>query len=241
MNRYRLRAAVLLFLMLVTALAAAVLTPRVHLSDRLGHLNLEADVPKELGPWKLDSSGPAYVVNPQTAEVLSKIYSQTLSRTYVHPNGARIMLSIAYGGDQRDAMQVHYPEVCYPAQGFSVLQNRIDQISLGQGQIAVRRLETTLGSQRKEPVTYWTTVGEHVVQGDVNKKLTEMSYGLQGLIPDGLLFRVSSLDADTAHAFQWQDQFVRDAVQALPQAVRARLTGIRSAAAPQKSLQRSPT
>jgi EpsI family protein len=237
----RLRAVIVLFFMLAAAVAAAVLTPHTHLSDRLGRLNLQADVPRQLGPWQLDTSEPAYVVNPQVAEVLNKIYSQTLTRTYVHPKGYRIMLSIAYGGDQRDAMQVHYPEVCYPAQGFSVLQNHIDRITVAQNQIAVRRLQTVLGSQRKEPVTYWTTVGEHVVQGDVDKKLTEMSYGLQGLIPDGLLFRVSSLDADTARAFEWQDQFVRDAVQALPASVRARLTGIGAAAAtsPPKPPQRS--
>jgi EpsI family protein len=112
-----------------------------------------------------------------------------------------------------------------------VLQNRLDQIQLPQGQILVRRLATRLGSQRKEPVTYWTTVGEQVVQGDIDKKWAEMSYGMRGLIPDGLLFRISSLDADTARAFEWQNQFVKDAVQALPAAARARLTGIGSGSA----------
>jgi EpsI family protein len=223
-----LRAAIVVLAMVLAAVAAYVVTPRVHLSDRLGRLDLETGVPQQLGPWQLDRSGPAYVVNPQAAAVLNKIYSQTLTRTYVHPKGYRIMLSIAYGGDQRDAMQVHYPEVCYPAQGFSVVQNRIDQIQLPQGHIPVRRLATRLGTQRQEPVTYWTTVGERVVQGDLDKKWAEMSYGLRGLIPDGLLFRISSLDADTARAFQWQNQFVKDAVQALPAAARARLTGIRS-------------
>jgi EpsI family protein len=228
MNSSRLRTVLVFLAMLLTAVAASLLTPRVHLSDRLGHLNLEADVPQQLGPWQLDRSGPASVVNPQTAEVLNKIYSQTLARTYINPQGYRIMLSVAYGGDQRDAMQVHYPEVCYPAQGFSVLQNRVDRIALVKNSIPVRRLETSLGNQRKEPVTYWITVGEHVVQGDLNKKWIEMSYGLKGLIPDGLLFRVSSIDADTAQAFRWQDQFVKDMVQALPKAVLARLTGVRS-------------
>ncbi len=232
MKSSRLRAVIVFVAMLLAAVATSVLTPRVPLSDRLGRLNLESDVPQQLGPWQLDRSGPAYVVNPQTAEVLSKIYSQTLTRTYVHPQGYRIMLSIAYGGDQRDAMQVHYPEVCYPAQGFSVLQNHTDQIRLAQTSIPVRRLETSLGSQRQEPVTCWTTVGEQVVQGDLNKKWAEMSYGLKGLIPDGLLFRVSSIDADTPRAFQWQDQFVKDLVQALPKAVRARLTGAGSESLP---------
>ena len=45
--------------------------------------------------------------------------------------GRQIMLSIAYGEDQRDGMKLHYPEVCYPAQGFQSrsFQIRADQLS----------------------------------------------------------------------------------------------------------------
>ena len=39
-------------------------------------------------------------------------------------------------------------------------------------------------------------VGEKAVQGKVQKRLVELSYTLTGRIPDGLLFRVSSIDPD---------------------------------------------
>ena len=58
------------------------------------------------------------MVNPQTQELLDKLYSEVLTRVYVNASGYRIMRSLAYGFDQRGAMQAHMPEVCYPAQGF---------------------------------------------------------------------------------------------------------------------------
>jgi len=65
--------------------------------------------------WREDPQRIVQVVDPQTRELLDKLYSETLSRTYVNANGYRIMLSLAYGSDQRDSLQVHKPEVCYPA------------------------------------------------------------------------------------------------------------------------------
>jgi EpsI family protein len=118
------------------------------------------------------------------------------------------MLSVAYGTDQRDANSVHYPEVCYPAQGFEIRSNSKAAIKTSEGSIAVRRLETSLHHQRYEPVTYWTTVGNRVITGPIDKKIEELTFGLRGTIPDGLIFRISSIDIDTKHAFLIQDEFV---------------------------------
>ena len=60
----------------------------------------------------------------------------------------------------------------------------------------MRRLTTALGP-RNEPVTYWLTVGDQVIKNAFEKRIAEIRLGLTGQIPDGLLFRVSSIDADT--------------------------------------------
>ena len=52
-----------------------------------------------------------------------------------------------------------------------------------------------------------------------------------GQIPDGLLFRVSSIDADAVHAFKAQQQFVADMMAAVPPEVRQRLSGLKPAGA----------
>jgi EpsI family protein len=89
----------------------------------------------------------------------------------------------------------------------------------------VRRLFSTLGA-RQEPVTYWFTVGDQAVMGTTQKKLVELQFGLTGRVPDGLLFRVSSIDGDQARGNQMQDLFVNQLLQAVPVADRKRLSGL---------------
>jgi EpsI family protein len=134
------------------------------------------------------------------------------------------MLALAYGEDQRDSMQLHYPEVCYPAQGFSLQGKKTDTLSTATGTIAVTRILTSLGP-RNEPVTYWTMVGDRVVQSGIQKKIAEMSYGLSGKIPDGMLIRVSSIDGDAAHAYEMQNRFTDQMLRALKPEYRKRLDG----------------
>ena len=81
------------------------------------------------------------------------------------------------------------------------------------------------GPQRHEPITYWAVVGERSFRGGSKKKLAEIHYGLQGIIPDGLLFRVSSVDGDSARAYTIQDGFVRDIEQAVAANSRGRFFG----------------
>lgn len=221
-----LLASVVLLAAIGASVAATMLTPTRWMSEEAQRAPLEQALPKSFGDWRVDAAGAAAVINPQTQQVLDKIYSDMLSRTYVDSKGYRVMLSIAYGKDQRDSMQLHYPEVCYPAQGFTVLSNNIARVETGFSTLDVRRLVTNLGGRRPEPVTYWTTVGNQAVIGGNDKKMAEMSYGFRGLIPDGLLFRVSSIDPVPAEAFAAQDRFVRDLVRALGPVERLRFAGI---------------
>jgi EpsI family protein len=186
---------------------------------------LEAVVPKQFGEWvELPEQG-AQVVNPQTKEMLDKLYSQILTRTYANRQGYRIMLSMAYGDDQRGTLQAHKPEICYPAQGFQLLSNEAGQLSTPFGNIEVRRLNTSLGP-RVEPVTYWFTVGDRVIQNKVEKRLAEIRLGLTGQVPDGLLFRISSIDSDPRRAFGMQQTFTADLLSNLTPAARKRVSGL---------------
>lgn len=213
-------------LMASAAAVATAMTPTKRIVDVLPKLDLEASIPEQFGDWTMDKRATGGVVNPQQTELLNQLYSQILTRTYYNSQGYRIMLSIAYGEDQRDGNQLHYPEVCYPAQGFQVTSNRKGTLDTGLGLIPVRRLETHLSQNRFEPITYWTTVGTQSLTGGVDKKLAEMRYGLRGEIPDGLLFRVSSIDKDPGSAFEVQAKFVREMVASLKDEERLRISGL---------------
>lgn len=227
MNKKMLVSGVAGVLMLMSAGATKLVTPSSYLSSVRPGLPLETTIPREFGEWREDQDRAGAVVNPQTAAALKKIYTQTLSRTYVNRDGERIMLSIAYGGDQRDGMQVHYPEICYPAQGFQLNASTVGEVRVGGGTIPVRRLETALYPNRNEPVTYWTMVGDRAVLGGSKKKLAELHYAMAGQIPDGLLFRVSSIDDNTARAFKDQEQFINDLLASLSAPAREQLSGLR--------------
>lgn len=190
---------------------------------------LEQVVPKSFGDWRELPETTGQVVNPQTKELLDKLYSQILSRTYVNSDGYRIMLSLAYGDDQRGGLAAHKPEVCYPAQGFT-LQSLADAVvTTPYGDIAARRLATSMGP-RKEPVTYWFNVGDTQVRTKLQQRIVEMRLGFSGVIPDGLLFRVSSIDDQTQRAWKEQDAFVRDLLKAVGAKERARLSGLQAPA-----------
>ncbi|MGC4403580.1 exosortase-associated protein EpsI, B-type [Methyloversatilis sp. MC4-4] len=213
-------------LMASAATLATAMTPTKRIVDVLPKLDLEASIPERFGDWTLDKRAVGGVVNPQQTELLNQLYSQILTRTYYNAQGYRIMLSIAYGEDQRDGNQLHYPEVCYPAQGFQVTSNRKGTLDTDLGGIPVKRLETNLSQNRFEPITYWTTIGSQVLTGGATKKLAEMRYGLKGEIPDGLLFRISSIDRNSEAAFAVQQQFVNQLVTAIPADVRPRIAGL---------------
>lgn len=218
----RLTATVMAALMCGAALTGYAARPR---SKAATGIVLESAVPKSFGEWKELPDQGTQVVNPQTQALIDKLYSQVLSRTYVNKEGYRVMLSLAYGDDQRGGLQAHRPEVCYPAQGFKV--GKIDDGSLATnfGTIEVRRMTTTLG-HREEPVTYWLTVGDQVIRNTFDKRLAEIRLGITGQIPDGLLFRVSSIDKDAARAFTMQQKFTADILGAVPPDVRRQLSGL---------------
>lgn len=207
------------------SVGAILARPSAKVADQGPAFSLESMIPRQFGEWREQPSGYLKVVNPQTQELLDKIYSQVLTRVYANASGYRVMLSLAYGSDQRRSLQVHKPEVCYPAQGFTVEKNEAVQLGTVFGTIPARRLFATLQA-RQEPLTYWFTVGDTAVLGKTHKRLVDLRYGLTGRIPDGLLFRVSSIDADEARAYQAQEQFVNQLLQSLSPAERKRLSGL---------------
>ena len=224
--RSRLRHAALATLaMVVFSFAAWALTPTQRLTDLRGKPDLEALVPRQFGDWHEEKATFATIINPQQEEQLQRIYTQTLSRVYVNSHGQRIMLSLAYGDDQRDSMQLHYPEVCYPAQGFQLKAQKQGLMVIEGRSINVKRLATQMGTSRRESVTYWTLLGDQTFSGGMAKKLAEMRYGLHGVIADGLLFRISSIEPDPAVGYALHEAFTRDMMSAVPPAARVRLIG----------------
>jgi EpsI family protein len=224
MNRARRVSAMVCVAMVAAAVMAHLGRPTVYMADILGKPDLEALFPTQFADWRIDERSAIIAPSPDTQAFLDSIYNQTLVRTYVNKSGDKVMLSVAYGGDQSDGTRAHVPEVCYPAQGFQISANTREILSLAGQSVPVRHLMSRRGS-RHEPLTYWLLVGDKVTASRMEQKLAQFRLGLKGLIPDGMLVRVSSIDSDMARAYKLQQVFLNDMAMAIPQSARSRVLG----------------
>jgi EpsI family protein len=190
----------------------------------VGQVNLEAIIPAEFGDWKIDTTLAMPLVNPEANGLVSKLYNQTLSRTYINKQGERIMLAIAYGADQSTDLHVHRPEICYRSGGFNVSALAKTFVDTTIGRIPVMHLVATQG-RRNEPITYWIRVGDSLTRGWFEQKFAAFSYGLAGKVPDGLLFRVSTISNDEQDSFRIQQAFLTALLQAVRSEDRYLLVG----------------
>lgn len=218
---------ILLLLMLAACGLALQLRPSDRIADQGPKLNLDAMIPGQFGEWSIDDKVVYQQVSPDTKAALEKIYTQALMRTYVNRDGYRIMLSIPYGADQSDGLAAHDPEGCYPAQGFQILSKSQETLHTSMGDVPLRRMEAAAGA-RHEPVTYWVTVGHHAVNNDWDRKKAQLEFALKRQIPDGLLVRVSSIDADTLQAYRIHGGFIEALLKSLPPQSRMRVSGLAS-------------
>jgi EpsI family protein len=224
MKRRFLASAVLGAAMAATAVLTLALTPTHKVAASRAQFTLEQLIPTRFGNWRVDDSVLPLRPDPGQQAQLDALYDQTLARTYVNDAGQRVMLSIAYGGDQSKQLQLHLPEVCYVAQGFAMLQAHGGTMATRFGTVPVKRL-VARQNERNEPITYWVTIGDKAVMSGIDQKLQRLAYGLSGRIPDGMLVRVSTIDADAAAAWRVQDRFVNQMLDALPARDRARMLG----------------
>lgn len=177
--------------------AAYALTPR-NVQVLLGDKDLKDLVPGRIGPWRQAPEGR--VVLPAEDSLAGRLYSQQLARTYVADGLPFVMLVIAYGSTQSDTLQMHRPEYCYPAAGFQMSGSREVMMPVGDGADVPCRFYTATGQRYTEQLLYWTRVGNYFPTTWSRQHLTRMRTSLEGIIPDGVLVRMSlvSEDADLA-------------------------------------------
>jgi exosortase B len=208
-------------------IGAAVAAPLVRpLPADTSGVDLEHMIPAQFAGWHIDPASVPVAPAPDVKANLDRIYRQVVSRTYVNDRGEAMMLTVAYGGDQSDALKAHRQESCYAAQGFAIRDLHHGSMAIAGREIPVTRMLAVRG-ERFEPVTYWLTMGDRVVLGRLERLRVQLGSGLAGRMPDGMLVRVSSLSADAAGAYAAQQSFMSAAIGAMRPADAARLVGIR--------------
>ena len=200
---------------IAVALAAHVMKTKSPLVDKSAEPDYAALVPESFAGWRLVPQ--IRLVTPVEDDALAnRIYSQMIGRAYVDNDGNTVMLLLAYGPRQIDRLQLHRPEICYIAEGFrvSALTPRLAKILPDGGTLAASKL-VARREGRIEHITYWMRIGDHVVSTLFRRQLTTLGYGLKGVIADGVLVRVSSVNIDASTADEVHQRFLRDMLAAV--------------------------
>lgn len=220
-----LKASFLCALMIVTASVAVWATPTDYLADIKHRAPLNSFIEPQLADWQLDRDNQVLVTNAVLDEKLQSAYSDLLNETYRNADNRKVMLSVAYSDNQRNGLAVHSPEACYPAQGFEILERSQFPVTLDDGsQLNVRYMKTKRGS-RIEPLLYWTTAGDYLYHNNLERKQLSIQYALENIIPDGLIFRVSMIEADEEIALGYLNDFIQEFYDSLSEEERSRFFG----------------
>lgn len=208
----------------VSALALAEgLRPRKRLILLKGK-SLDAALPATFGDW--ESQTASGLVAPEQAGRLARtLYSEIVQRTYLEKSsGAEVLLLVAYGDTQSDLLQLHRPESCYPAVGFTIELTQPLDLPLGdQVSLPARRVIATT-EERRENIVYWSRLGERLPRDGEQQRADRLANAMEGYVPDGILVRCSVL-GDSEGAFATLQRFVPELLRATSGASRPALIG----------------
>lgn len=182
---------------------------------------LDKLIPKQIGPWSFVTVSGVVLPPDDNSD---QVYDQVLTRMYSAPNQPPIALLLAYSSVQNGLLQLHRPEICYPASGFRLSGTEPGTLSLPDRSINVRRFSAS-SMQRQERVLYWTRLGTEMPVSWVNQRLAVVRANLRGEIPDGILVRVSGTFSGTNSIDGILSEFVRDLAVALRPDARKLLFG----------------
>lgn len=205
-----------------TAILSELYVPRRSV-PRQTDKSFAALFPEHVGDWNyLSASG---LVLPPEDQLTRYLYEQLLTRVYGKGDLPQVMMVLAYSSVQEGRLQVHRPEVCYPAAGFTILENVPETVQIDPEFAIHGRFLTADRGARREYVFYWTRVGAEMPIRWFDQRWFMAKANLKGYIPDGLLARVSVIADDRATAFSTLTDFVRTMVAKSEPAGRRMLIG----------------
>ena len=197
-------------------------TPRT-VEDFLGKAKLDDIIPKHLADWSfVSASGLVTAPEDQLSRLL---YSQLLTRVYSAPNQPPIMMLAAQSASQTGVLQIHRPEVCYPAGGFQLSPVIEHDIPVGPLTLRTNQLTATADG-RSEQIVYWTRIGRHLPISWSEQRWAVAQDNMKGIIPDAVLVRISVSTNDRDEALAVIDGFTRSLIASLSPLARKVLIGV---------------
>ncbi|MEO0439651.1 MAG: exosortase-associated protein EpsI, V-type [Pseudomonadota bacterium] len=183
-------------------------------------------IPNSVGAWQFETSSG--LVLPPPDALSDRLYDNLVTRIYSAEQDPPMMFLTAYSNTQDGVLQVHRPEICYPAGGYALTPTTPTTIDNGMGGELNANTFTATGRGRTEHVLYWTRIGDHFPLAWSEQRLAVIRANLQGVIPDGVLVRISTVMPEMDEALPLMSKFAAQLNQNMDAQGRALLSGISS-------------
>jgi EpsI family protein len=209
----------------IGAAAALALKPRRKVSLLPLGEKLSKIVPTSFEGWVSQDVSDQYAPDDNDS-LLARLYGQTVGRIYRNPTtDSEVTMLMAHGESQSNELQVHRPEVCYPAFGFSIVDSFPTEITLiGNITLPGRQLIAQSATE-KQAVIYWTRLGEYFPVSITEQRLDRLDTAVHLYVSDGLLARFSVSGPETDLAFATVRRFIAMLVAKVASSHRSALIG----------------
>ncbi len=163
--------------------AAYALKPRRQTTLMDGGKKLNEILPATLEGWT--SRDVSDLVAPETPDSLAaRLYGETVGRIYRQQStGDQVMMLMAHGDVESNELQLHRPEVCYPAFGFAIKENTPLALGLQGGYGSLPQADRHL-QRTQETILYWTRLGEAFPTTVTEQRLERLRTAMHRYIPD---------------------------------------------------------
>ena len=129
------------------------------------------------------------------------------------------MFLVAQSSSQTGILQIHRPEICYTAGGYTLSEIEPHVVGLPWGGLPTLSMSAT-SDMRTEQLIYWTRVGEHLPSNWREQRMVVAMDNLRRVIPDAIMVRVSTYGSDKANALKSIDEFTAAMLNSVTPAIR---------------------
>jgi len=159
-------------------------------------------VPPSVDGWV----GRDVTIDENAFTILTRDADAWIVREY-RRDGEIMWLSMVMTRDQRKLFRVHIPDICLPAQGWSVVDRNLHAALVGpQGTVTATRLIAQKGNIQSQ-ILYWFTSNNRAVESKMLHRLLLVWDGVMGERTPGTLIQVSA----PVVRGDWQDTLRRQA------------------------------
>lgn len=202
-------------------IAAMAVHPQLHFAPAGMAPTLEA-IPSRFFGW--ESLAPSQVILPPNDALSDDIYQSLFIRAYTDGDGPPVVAVVAVSVQQSYSLQLHRPEICYPASGFAIADEGMAALRLGGREVSSQLLTATRAN-RRDRVLYWTRIGDHFPATVWQQRTIIAANALRRRNADGALVRCSIPASEGIADDERLSNFVETFAGALPPDLQTLLLG----------------